>query len=246
MKTIYEFFIDKEVIVQEKEEKVNEAGEKITITKDVKKPVPQKYFIKKPTRALFDDAELFYGVKLSEGVKAGLLTRTLLNKRYVDDGGVLSDRTKTAENAAYKDLFEFQDKLERLNSSKEDERAADFENQKKDLTDKIEILKNSLTELEVQKESLFDNTAETRARNKVITWWILQLSYLEKNGDPAPFFGDGSYDQKMDKYDSIFESEDEHLLKVANAFIYFISFWYVGRASSKEDFDKLKLDQNLA
>lgn len=245
MKTIYEFSVNKEAVVQEKEEKINESGEKMTITRDVKKPVPHKYFIKKPTRALFDDAELFYGVKLSEGVKAGLLTRTLLNKRYVDDGGVLSDRTKSAENEAYKELFDSQEKLQRLNSIKEEEKTEDFEEQKNQLLSKIEALKGSLTELEVQKESLFDNTAETRARNKVITWWILQLAYSEKNGEMVPFFGEGSYDQKMDKYDQVFESEDEHLLKVANAFIYFISFWYVGRASSQEDFDKLKTEQNL-
>lgn len=245
MKTIYEFSVNKEAVVQEKEEKISESGEKMTITRDVKKPVPHKYFIKKPTRALFDDAELFYGVKLSEGVKAGLLTRTLLNKRYVDDGGVLSDRTKSAENEAYKELFDSQDKLQRLNSVKEEEKTPDFEEQKNELVAKIDALKNSLTELEVQKESLFDNTAETRARNKVITWWILQLAYSEKNGEMVPFFGEGGYDQKMDKYDQLFESEDEHLLKVANAFIYFISFWYVGRASSQEDFDKLKAEQNL-
>ena len=49
----------------------------------------------------------------------------------------------------------------------------------------------------------------------------------------------------MNKYDEIFESEDPHLVKVANAFIYFISFWYVGKASSKEDFDLLKTEQKL-
>lgn len=245
MKTIYEFFIDKEATVQEKEETVNESGEKITITKEVKKPVPHKYLIKKPTRALFDDAELFYGVKLSEGVKAGLLTRTLLNKRYVDDGGILGDKARNAENEAYKELYQAQDKLERLNAIKEEERPSDFQQQKEELEQNVNLIKNSLTELEMQKESLFDNTAETRARNKVITWWILQLAYAEKNSELVPFFGEGSYEKKMDKYDEIFESENEHLLKVANAFIYFISFWYVGRASSQEDFDKLKAEQNL-
>ena len=102
-----------------------------------------------------------------------------------------------------------------------------------------------MTDLEVQKESLFDNTAETRARNKVITWWILFLSCYEKNGEKQPFFGEGNYETRMNKYDEIFESEDPHMIKVANAFIYFISFWYVGRAATKEDFDLLKTDQQI-
>ena len=245
MKTIYEFAINKEGIVKETEESVNEEGQKVTVTKDVVKPVPHKYFIKKPTRAFFDEAELFYGVKLSEGVKAGLLTRTLLNKRYIDDGGILGNKGKNAEADAYKDLYESQGELQRLEVLPEGERPDYFEAKKNELESKITVIKNSLTELEVQKESLFDNTAETRARNKVITWWILFLSYYEKNGEKQPFFGEGDYEARMNKYDEIFESEDPHLVKTANAFIYFISFWYVGRANSKEDFDALKQDQKI-
>ena len=245
MKTIYEFAINKEGVVKETEESVNEAGQKVTITKDVIKPVAHKYFLKKPTRALFDEAELFYGVKLSEGVKAGLLTRSLLNKRYVDDGGILGDKARSAEADAYKDLYDAQNQLQRLEALEEKDRPDYFETKKQELEDKIAVIKSSLTDLEVQKESLFDNTAETRARNKVITWWILFLSYYEKNGEKQPFFGEGDYETRMNRYDEIFESEDPHLVKVANAFIYFISFWYVGRANSKEDFDVLKLEQKI-
>ena len=245
MKTIYEFAINKEGLVKETEESVNEEGQKVTITKDVVSQIPHKYFIKKPTRALFDEAELFYGVKLSEGVKAGLLTRTLLNKRYVDDGGILADKAKDAEADAYKDLYNAQNEIQRLDALEEKDRPDYFETKKKELQDKISVIKSSLTELEMQKESLFDNTAETRARNKVITWWILFLSYYEKNGEKQPFFGEGNYETRMNKYDEIFESEDPHMIKVANAFIYFISFWYVGRAATKEDFDLLKTDQQI-
>ncbi len=245
MKTIYEFAVNKDGIVKETEETIDESGQKITITKDVVKPVPHKYFIKKPTRALFDEAELFYGVKLSEGVKAGLLTRTLLNKRYVEDGGILADKAKNAEADAYKDLYDAQNELQRLEGLEEKDRPEYFETKQKELQEKISVIKNSLTDLEIQKESLFDNTAETRARNKVITWWILFLSYYEKNGEKQPFFGEGDYEARMNKYDEIFESEDPHLIKAANAFIYFISFWYVGRAATKEDFDLLKTEQQI-
>jgi len=246
MKTIYDFTIDKELMSQETEETVNDQGEKIKITKEVKKPIPQKYSIKKPTRVLFDDSELFYGVKLSEGVKAGLLTRPLLNKRYVEDGGVLAEKTKDAEVEAYKDLYEFQEELTKLKAMKEEDRPEFFETKKTDVEAKISSIKKSLTDLEIHKEALFDHTAETRARNKVITWWILFLSFCEKNGEVVSFFGEGDYDSRMLKYDEIFESEDEHLIKAANAFVYFISFWYVGRAATKEDFDALKLERGIS
>ena len=53
MKTTYEFAINKEGLVKETEESVNEEGQKVTITKDVVSQVPHNYFIKKPTRVLW-------------------------------------------------------------------------------------------------------------------------------------------------------------------------------------------------
>ena len=94
MKKLFEFKVPKEVEIEEIETSKNEKGEEIKITKKNKTKEQVKVFIRKPTRALFDEAELFYGVRLSEGIKAGLLTRALLAKRFTNDGGVLSEEEK--------------------------------------------------------------------------------------------------------------------------------------------------------
>ena len=60
-------------------------------SKKVKKEVPYKFFLRRPTRTMTDEAELYYGVKLAEGIKAGLLTKALLEKRFENDGGTRSD-----------------------------------------------------------------------------------------------------------------------------------------------------------
>ena len=70
--------------------------------------------LRKPTRSLFDEAELYYGVVLSQGIKAGLLTRALLSKRFSNDGGVMSDRDKEDYADLYVKLFENQNELERI------------------------------------------------------------------------------------------------------------------------------------
>ena len=49
-----------------------------------------------------DEAELYYGVRLAEGIRAGLLTRALLEKRFENDGGTRSDD----ENKEYKEIIE--------------------------------------------------------------------------------------------------------------------------------------------
>ena len=108
MKKLFEFTVPKEVEIEENETSKNEKGEEIKITKKNKTKEQVKVFIRKPTRALFDEAELFYGVRLSEGIKAGLLTRALLAKRFTNDGGVLSEEEKNVYATLYVGLFEKQ------------------------------------------------------------------------------------------------------------------------------------------
>jgi hypothetical protein len=94
MKRIYEFTVNKEETVQEKSTKKEKDGTEVTTSKDVVKEVPHKFFLRRPTREMNDEAELYYGVKLAEGIKAGLLTRALLEKRFDNDGGVRNEDDK--------------------------------------------------------------------------------------------------------------------------------------------------------
>ena len=76
MKEIYSFEIDREV-EKTVEEKKQENGKEVTVTSTVTEKVPVEIVIKKPRRSDYDEAELYYGVQLSEGIKAGLLTQSL-------------------------------------------------------------------------------------------------------------------------------------------------------------------------
>ena len=80
MKWLYEFAVNNEKEVEQVEVTNDAQGNEVKTTKKVKKVVPTKFKIQKPTRRQFDDAELFYGIKLSEGIKAGLLTKALVAK----------------------------------------------------------------------------------------------------------------------------------------------------------------------
>ena len=82
MKKLYTFKQIKKEKVKEKETTENENGEKVTVEKEVEKEIERDFFVRRPNRKLYDDAELYYAVKLSEGIKAGLLTKALLEKRY--------------------------------------------------------------------------------------------------------------------------------------------------------------------
>jgi hypothetical protein len=243
MKKLFTFTVNKEIEEKTKETQTNDKGETITIEKPSKKTVEQKVFLRKPTRALYDEAELFYGIKLSEGIKAGLLTRALLAKRFLNDGGVLSEQEKEKYLKLVARLSELQAGLESEAAKNEKEQNTQKIN---DSIVEIETVKSELTDLELSQSALFEQTAENRARNKVILWWILNMSYFEnENEKTEPVFGEGSFEEKLSKYDEIDEKDDPFLNDVIRKLMYYVSFWYVGRARSEEDFKKLNLNDEI-
>ena len=243
MKKLYEFLINKEVEIKETHAEKNESGEEVQITKNVKKEVPHKFFVRKPNRGMFDEAELFYGVRLSEGIKAGLLTRALLAKRFTNDGGIFSEIDKEEYTRLYLKLFQLQNEFQRLSvKEKSDEEKKQYEDVMKEIAD----VREKIQDYEFAQASLFDQTAENRARNKTIMFWVLNLAYEQKeDGSFKSVFGDGSFEDKLREYDRLEELNDPFFEKLCQKFVLMVSFWYMGRASTQEEFEKLfNLEEN--
>lgn len=240
MKTMFEFDIYHEKEIEKIEVSTNEKGEEVKTTSKVKASVPVKLAIKKPTRSLFDEAELFYGVRLSEGIKAGLLTRALLAKRFNNDGGVLSDEEQKEYNELYLEFFNLQNEFQKLSIKEESIRSDEEKENIKAVIVKMNDSRERLQKYEMAQANLFEQTAENRARNKTIMWWVLQLSLIQ--GDDKKFkelFQDGTYEDRLKRYDEIEESESDIERIAIQKLLYLISFWYIGRAASQDEFEKL-------
>ena len=237
---MFEFDIYHEKEIDKVETSINEKGEEVKTTSKVKTTVPVKLAIKKPTRSLFDEAELFYGVRLSEGIKAGLLTRALLAKRFNNDGGVLSDEEQKEYNDLYLEFFNLQTEFQRLSIKEEAIRTEEEKKQIQNVIEKMNLSRERLQRYEMAQANLFEQTAENRARNKTIMWWVLQLSLIQDDDKKfKELFQDGTYEDKLKRYDEIEESESGVEKIAIQKLLYLISFWYIGRAASQEEFEKL-------
>jgi hypothetical protein len=238
MKKLFEFTLPKEELVKETETSKNENGEEITTTKEVKKTIDKQYFLRKPTRRLFDEAELFYGVQLSKGIKAGLLTRALLQKRFSNDGGTLGEKEREEWANLYSEIFDKQVEIQKLVLI--DDRSPEEETQFLNAKEYLKDARVRIQEFEMQQSSLYDQTAENRARNKTILWWVLHLaSYTDSEDNQKPFFGDGEYEDRIQIYDRMEEEEEEFMATCINKFFYYVSFWYVSKTSDPEQFKDL-------
>ena len=144
MKKIFEFTVPRLVTVKESDSMENEKGETVTTEKEVRKTINQEVLLKKPTRSLYDDAELYYGVVLSQGIKAGLLTRALLAKRFNNDGGTMADEEKDEYAEMYMRLFDLQNNLERVGLIAEQEKTDEQKKATRDHIAELTMLKEEI------------------------------------------------------------------------------------------------------
>tara|TARA_Y100001963_G_scaffold16775_1_gene20691 strand:+ start:4144 stop:4983 length:840 start_codon:yes stop_codon:yes gene_type:complete len=242
MKWVHKFTVNKEKEVEVTETKTGENGEEITTKRKEVQQVPIEFCIKKPTRKTYDEAELFYGVKLSEGIKAGLLTKTQLAKRYDNDGGPFSDGQKQEYSTLLLSIFDRESEVQKLQLNLDN--VEEEEKREKLTTNLIELtqLREKMREFEVFHSSIFDQTAEGRAKNQTVIWWVLFSSYWkeEEDSDFAPIFDGKSFDTKLESYDEIEEKEDLFWQEVIRKFSYFVGFWYSGRATNEEEFKEIE------
>ena len=224
MRILNEFTIPKEEDVQETETSTNENGEEVSTTKTVKKSVDKTFVVKKPSRALYDEAELFYGVKLAEGIKAGLLTRALLAKRFNNDGGILSDPEKEKFSKLYMSLFEKQARVTDIENKPKRDRTKEEEIELELILEELSASREQIQEFEMSQASLFDQTAENRARNKTILWWVLNLAYQKEGDDYTEVFRGEDNDARLAHYDRYEEMEDDFIDEMLKRFSYVVSF----------------------
>ena len=239
MRILNEFTIPKEEDVQETETSTNENGEEVSTTKTVKKSVDKTFVVKKPSRALYDEAELFYGVKLAEGIKAGLLTRALLAKRFNNDGGILSDPEKEKFSKLYMSLFDKQARVTDIENKPKRDRTKEEEIELELILEELSASREQIQEFEMSQASLFDQTAENRARNKTILWWVLNLAYQKEGDDYTEVFRGEDNDARLAHYDRYEEMEDDFIDEMLKRFSYVVSFWFITKADTKEELDIL-------
>ena len=246
MKKLYEFTLTQTVFVEEEEKSKDSEGNEVTVKKTIEKDKPRAFFLKKPTRAMFDEAELYFGVKLSEGIKAGMLTRAMLAKRFDNDGGVLSEADQKQYSGLYFTMFELQNEVTRLQVIPKEEKTEEEVDQYGAAVRALIGCRAKIQDFESAQASFFDQTAENRARTKTIMWWVLNLSHeISDNGEEFSFFGDGTSEDKLAVYDALEEDSDDYTDEVLRTFSYYVSYWYVGRASTQEEFEQLSRSEEV-
>jgi hypothetical protein len=239
-KKLYQFTIDKEVEkIEETSKKDRKTGEEVTTKKTVKVKEPIEFFIKRPSRRELEEAELEYSVEMSRCVKKGILTKAMLAKKYSDTGGIFSEDESKNYSDLYKQVLEFQNEYIRLDSAdqKDAKQKKRFEIVKSGLGD----VKRKIVEIESNFQSFFDHTADIKAQNRLLLWYVINLTYIqyEKDDNPKPYFEGSDFESKIEDYYEKEESNDQFYFAAIKKASTILAFWFFNQASEPKEFDEL-------
>lgn len=251
VKELHSFSFDiEEEIVKDVEKKVKrkdkETGKMKTITetveKTVKEKVPVDVVIKKPTRVQLEDGDMFYSIWLNKFIKMGLLTRAMIAKQHADLGGQLSEDEKKRYSVLTAKSFHKEQEIQALKASKTQAEMTEDEVLKlTKLINELALAKRELTDFEMMQASVFDHTADTKARNKTLIWYILNLAYFKKGDseDLEELFPGADFEDKYTSYVDKEEEEDEIYSQCIDKVSSIVTLWYMSGIDNAEDLTSL-------
>ena len=240
MKILFKFEETQNIEQDHQTEEIDASGTKTIKIQKINTPVTRKFCLIRPNRTLREDADLHTRAEYGKAVKAGMIPMALLAKRFSNDDGTLSEEQKQEYATTYSLLLDKEKEYQRLHVIEEKDRTDEDKAAIAKLEVDIRETNEKLQFLAKSQNGLYDNTPEMWARNKAIAYYTLFLSYEDKEGKLAPFFGDGDHKAKLVKYDSLEELDDEFSNRVAGRFMLATAIYYSGLASKQEEFEKVE------
>jgi hypothetical protein len=226
-----------------KEEKRTENGEEITVKKEVEEKVPVRIIFYRPTRKQKETADEAYAVRLFQLMEKGIMTKQQIAKVYNNGGGDLSKpevdlyvKLNTDLAARLRDA-EFLGRKD-PSSWTEEERQKNVEI----ITD-IALTRRELIEFETQRAAIFEHCADQKAFYHVLSWYVVNLTFKEIDGQIAPLFAGETFEQKLDNYEYLVETEDELIGNIRNKLNSLVAYWYSAQPKTAEDW--LPIEEEL-
>lgn len=250
MKELYSFDITRDIVTQTPYTKKTKKGEVEAFRKKtVKKNT--KIVIEKPSVSDVEKAEFFFGQKYNEYINAGFLTKAMLLNKIGENGtSMVSEEVSNAvtEYLEASRVIQFYSGAEKLT---EDQKKK-LEEAKKKFAETQMIVHEHETHIRGQ----YSQTAETKAEEKMIEWFIFKFSYYEDEVDGEktyfPLFEGVNFEEKRQFFMSLSEDKEDierdDVLNVKDIFdesfdmiAKAINIWYnkLGK-NQKEIDDKIK------
>ena len=248
MKEIYSFEVNLEKEVEKKTEKViidkdTKQEKKISVNETVIEKEPVRVILKEPNRRQIEEADMEYSIEMSQCVKRGILTKAMLAKKYSDSGGLLAEEDAKTLTSKYSDLSKLQTDFTRLNTKTTKKNPEENKTKEAEIIGKIAEVRREIVDMETAYASLFNHTADTKAQNRVILWYVLNLTYIVRGEeDTEEFFPGQTFEEREQAYYDLDEAGDELYNLIQAKIATFVSYWYFTSGVTREELAQLDKD----
>ena len=228
---IYEFTLKRKVKKQVETKRKGKDGEEETVLSNRTVSVPVKFFIKRPTRRMADEAEVFYSVQLSKAIKMGIVTKAMLIKKYADNGGALSEEESKLLLKSLKKLNDLENEYKLCVVKKTNESKKKSEK----LALEIVTLKRELQELESSLQSVYQHTADAKAEKEVLLWYAIQLAKFSEDGDEEQKFFQGmDFEEQLEDLYEKYEVEESFESEATSRICKVVGYWFYNQNAYKK------------
>lgn len=209
----------------------------------VKKEILYTIYIKKPNRTELEEGDMFYSVELNKYIKMGLLTKAMLAKQYGNQGGIWSEEEqKMYADLVYK-MHSKQLEIQEFSLLSDGGKISDRQSGKLDkAVRELSEIKKQLTEYEMLQNSLFDHTADVKARNRAIMWYILHMTYFKEGEGDSPLeemFEGTTFEERYNSYEDKDENDDELYIKCIDKISSILTIWYISGAQQRSGIEEI-------
>lgn len=241
MKLIYEFEVKKQVEV-DKVETREENGATISVTTKVKEDRPIFFAIKRPSRNEKEEGEMHRAAHFALCVERGIITQAALRKKYGDTGGIYTNEEEKQYSILRAKLRDSLEQYQLLSVNLEDK-----DKEKRDaIFEEIFEIRRKIIEFENSATLFYQDTAESKARNKLIEYFILNLTYFKDDAtkDWVPFFKGETVEEKTKHLASLEDSDDELYLKVGEKLAFVVTLLLTSPNLTKEEIENIEKEVN--
>lgn len=212
-------------------------------------------FVAKPSQSEIEDAEFIYAQKFNQLLQEGFLSKAMMNKKFGDIGGIFSEKSNKDLEEAVLELVEARKRIEFYGDAKN---LSSSQKEELDAANKTYLtLQKKILEGDAAIQSMFSKSADTKAEEHMIRWFILNSVYYVSEVDSGDvkkkqefrLFDKPTFEERIAQLNLLFEEVEEfdsEQIKFKKGVVekYFtligrvISIWYNGFGKDQESIEK--------
>lgn len=206
----------------------------------------------KPSHAMLEDAEFYYGQQFNRFLKSGFLSRAMMNKEFGDLGGVVSKQSQADLVDSLTRMIDAQKTIEFYGGA--EGLTEDQKEKLKESTETFTLLQKQVVENDINIRNMYAQSADTKAEEALIRWLVLNRAFYsedilkdgEKKTELFPLFEGTNLNEKKELLDSYLDDTEDAPMtrkkKIVLAAVPILnrvaSIWYNGFGSDQESVER--------